>query len=1178
MLKKLFIILIVLAISSFFTSVGWTQLSIYKFFSESFTGFNQETLNKARAGQARSQLEVGLAYYFGRGVPVNYTEGLSWIYRAALNGSAAAQYQLGLALEEGLGIPQSFTWAFYWFELAAERGYAPAMNRAGQAYMSGLGTDLNPSKAFNLFSQAAKKGLPEAIVNLGKLYEAGSGVEPDQDRAIDLYKQAAKLGSSYAKFLLAYFEEYKKQARSTNEPWLEPRLKIALELAKQFSADQVYEMAIGHYWITSDGFKLNSPILTTLLELAVEKGQPEAMYRLAEYYLFANQENFHWEDRLFSEPEKLDWEKSFDLFERAYKAGCLKASLRLAQSYENGWGVKPDPQLELSWLKKAHEHGLNGAATALGVKYLYGLGLPKDERKAFELFYSDTKIMLAGETALYLSQAYDLGIGVPMSREQSYKIRLLADNFPKLAEYQVYFPYTPLRPMLASDLELTESLRRNAERGVAGAQFSLGSIYWLGLGIPMDRDLAAQWWAKAAEQGVFMAQFNMGLLSFAADLDGPVPLDQNSEQAFKWFLLAAEQGELNSQKFVAWAYYTGEGVDPDPAMGFFWYQKAAAQGDAEATFNLGWAYEFGRGVEFNPIQALSWYKAASEIGLAWANYKVGLFYYYGLHGVAKDLKKGFKEIDTAAGKHMFDPLYIVDLAYEKGQGRVFDRHYPAVLMESMRNSPIHNNTLRNKRLILDFMVTTYKNRRLIDLEKYPWREILQEASFSGGSVEARYILGRELDLGFHGPRDKAKALVMFKLAAQGGHLKAQERVGWAYDQGYGVEIDEAKAFDWFMKAANQGLPMSQYKTGIALLKGYGVKADPQNGLAWIELAAKKGLSIAQYELGLAYQRGEAVTKDATKAGQWFELAKQNGFTQKQYNMGVRYLELEATLDSVDFNYDLSLTQNCSFKSTSIIVAKFFREGQEIVTSEPVRWSAQIVKNPSQIWWLRGPRDLNGLIWGKFEDCPYQSLKWLRDELWNEKAVKGQASTNRVAHLSDVVGERTVRLSASTNIDGVDYLGSTEVTFGKGPLSIFTSPIIQNPELNIEVKREERFSKDSVRFPAVSDFCRGSLDGIDWALANNGDDFQHYVKGSNLPDRDDLAKLSLFYESGMAGVAREKFGAGAGFAAGWPTGDYLSGQIKVDFRYRQFSFLKVYFRTSSDKRNNYLVCAEGLYDN
>jgi TPR repeat protein len=57
----------------------------------------------------QAQYNRGVDYWYGRGVPQDYTETANWFRKAADRGYAEAQYRLGQMLAIGQGIPQDDT-------------------------------------------------------------------------------------------------------------------------------------------------------------------------------------------------------------------------------------------------------------------------------------------------------------------------------------------------------------------------------------------------------------------------------------------------------------------------------------------------------------------------------------------------------------------------------------------------------------------------------------------------------------------------------------------------------------------------------------------------------------------------------------------------------------------------------------------------------------------------------------------------------------------------------------------------------------------------------------------------------------------------------------------------------------------------------------------------------------
>jgi hypothetical protein len=120
-------------------------------------------------------------------------------------------------------------------------------------------------------------------------------------------------------------------------------------------------------------------------------------------------------------------------------------------------------------------------------------------------------------------------------------------------------------------------------------------------------------WQPLADAGNKFAQFSLGSLYFEG-----VGVAKNDDASAKWFQLAAEQGYAPAQFNLGNAYKHGQGVAQDDAKAADWWRKAAEQEFAPAQFNLGTQYYFGRGVPKDEDTAILWYRRAAENGHAQA--------------------------------------------------------------------------------------------------------------------------------------------------------------------------------------------------------------------------------------------------------------------------------------------------------------------------------------------------------------------------------------------------------------------------------------------------------------------------------------------------------------------------------------------------------------------------------
>ncbi|MDZ5646080.1 tetratricopeptide repeat protein [Nitrospirillum sp. BR 11828] len=150
-----------------------------------------------------------------------------------------------------------------------------------------------------------------------------------------------------------------------------------------------------------------------------------------------------------------------------------------------------------------------------------------------------------------------------------------------------------------------------AEKGDAEAQTYLGWIYEeppmaiepaSGRRAPPpfvhDNAQARAWYEKAAAQGEAHAMNNLGSLYF---LGRGVP--QDPAKGLALFKRAATNGDLQAQKNLAGIYSLGIGTPKDPKESAKWGTEAAQQGDQDALYSLSTVYEAGEGVPKDPVAA-----------------------------------------------------------------------------------------------------------------------------------------------------------------------------------------------------------------------------------------------------------------------------------------------------------------------------------------------------------------------------------------------------------------------------------------------------------------------------------------------------------------------------------------------------------------------------------------------
>lgn len=156
-----------------------------------------------------------------------------------------------------------------------------------------------------------------------------------------------------------------------------------------------------------------------------------------------------------------------------------------------------------------------------------------------------------------------------------------------------------------------------AQKGDAGAAFSLGLMEARGdLGTP-DYVKARSWWETAAKSGHPEAEYNLGLVYYRGVHEGGDGSDFSKRDyatAQKWLEKAAEHGHGGAMYALAGMARTGEGQPKNLEKAAQWYRRASEIGHPEAQYQLAGMYLNGAGVKADQAEAKKWMKKAADVG------------------------------------------------------------------------------------------------------------------------------------------------------------------------------------------------------------------------------------------------------------------------------------------------------------------------------------------------------------------------------------------------------------------------------------------------------------------------------------------------------------------------------------------------------------------------------------
>jgi uncharacterized protein len=184
-------------------------------------------------GDRTAQLQLGLMYDEGLGIPKHYHQAVRWYAVAASQGDPEAPFYLGRIYQDGRGGPRNYPRARQWYRVAAHRGNQQAAVNLGSMHALGSGGPKDYQVAGQWFLLAAHFGDIKAQENLGVLYQNGLGVRRDYVKA-------------YMWFAIAAATQRDSEAARQRDQIARLMAPDQIEQARKLSSEKVYALIRCH--------------------------------------------------------------------------------------------------------------------------------------------------------------------------------------------------------------------------------------------------------------------------------------------------------------------------------------------------------------------------------------------------------------------------------------------------------------------------------------------------------------------------------------------------------------------------------------------------------------------------------------------------------------------------------------------------------------------------------------------------------------------------------------------------------------------------------------------------------------------------------------------------------------------------------------------------------------------
>ena len=294
----------------------------------------------------------------------NYQEAYKCAKIAVDNGIESASFLMGIMLYYGHGVQQDYNQAFKWLKMAAGYGAYNAYDILASMYAFGQGTAQNPTEAFKCAKIAADNGIITSYFKVGTMYSNGEGVEQNDQEAYKWIKKAAeaKAPYSYGALGIMYYQG----------------IGTAIDLK------EAYRIA----------------------KIGAEYEDPEAMALLARMYR---------EGKGVSKSiiDSFEWQK------KAAEKGFVSSFIWLGVMYEDGLGTSKDVNEAITWYKKAYDKNVPDAPMMLCTAY-YTQKDYVEAKKWADKTINQKEFAFVGYRILALLNIY--GLGVPQNKDKAFEL------------------------------------------------------------------------------------------------------------------------------------------------------------------------------------------------------------------------------------------------------------------------------------------------------------------------------------------------------------------------------------------------------------------------------------------------------------------------------------------------------------------------------------------------------------------------------------------------------------------------------------------------------------------------------------------------------------------------------------------------------------------------------------
>jgi hypothetical protein len=335
------------------------------------------------------------------------------------------------------------------------------------------------------------------------------------------------------------------------------------------------------------------------------------VYQVSDYLsIYAdNLDFFNARAAYYTDPPEYD--KAIKLCKKAIDAGDHHAMNLMGLMYLGGKAIGKDEKNGVEWYQKAANKGNVFSITNLGYFYIEGKYVTKDVDKARNLYLQAANKGFPNACE-HLGKMYYDGNGVTQNYTEAFEwYQKAADRKSAFCMNQIGLMYELGEGVSRNDTEALNCYKKAAYRGNTTAMFNIGSAYYNGFGVAINYSEALNWYKKAAENNnkvAAMSMYMIGSIYYSHIIKG----ENCCADALSWYKKSAVLDCKYAFYHLGYMYENSLGTPQDYKEAMLWYLKAADEQDFKAMARIGDLYKEGHGVEKDKKTAKSWQLKAEQ--------------------------------------------------------------------------------------------------------------------------------------------------------------------------------------------------------------------------------------------------------------------------------------------------------------------------------------------------------------------------------------------------------------------------------------------------------------------------------------------------------------------------------------------------------------------------------------